>query len=156
MGAMTTSICSTSSPCRTSTWARWRTRAQHLQFGLRPCRPGNGDRRGLRQYRPGGRPRIFPQLVRRPGHLSRLVPVESEGRLHGLPGPEFFGRHRKRAGQADRGRACAACSAIPGGRRSACSSRAAGQLYRDFEFLHGDCLQQGRRGHPDACDCAGN
>ena len=46
--------------------------------------------------------------------------------------------------------------AVPRGPGAARASGAARQLYRDLELLHGDRLQQGRRGHPhDGARCSG-
>ena len=59
-------------------------------------------------------------------------------------------------GQADRGRARAARGAVPGGPGAARAPGPARQLYRDFELLHGDGLQQGRRADPhDRTPCSG-
>ena len=76
---------------------------------------GDRDRRRFRRHRGRRRPRIFPQLVGRPGDLPRLVPAEPEGRLHRLPRPELLGRHGLGRGQADRGCARASRGAIPRG-----------------------------------------
>ena len=67
------------------------------------ARSRHGHRRRLRQRRADHRPRIFPQLDRRPGHLPRLVPADLEGGPHGLPRPAVHGRHalgRRSSGSA--------------------------------------------------------
>ena len=60
---------------------------QHLQHLGHPGQARHRDRCRLRQRRADHRPRIFPQLDRRPRHLPRLVPADPEGRPHGLSRP---------------------------------------------------------------------
>jgi hypothetical protein len=87
--ANTISTSSTSSPCPTSTWARWRTRAS-TSSTTNTCWPTRDrDRRRLRQHRGDHRARIFPQLDRQPHHLPRLVPALPEGRPDRLRDQEF-------------------------------------------------------------------
>ena len=53
-----------------------------------------------------------------------------------------------KSGQTDRGRAHAADGPVSGGFGAAGAPGPARQLHRDFELLHGDRLQQGRRADP--------
>ena len=53
----------------------------------------------LRAHRERHRPRVFPQLDRRPDHLPRLVPAVPEGGPDGLPRPEFSADMRGHAVQ---------------------------------------------------------
>jgi hypothetical protein len=57
---------------------------QHLQREIRAGAARRRDRPGLRQHRPRGRARVFPQLDREPRHLPRLVPALAEGRADGI------------------------------------------------------------------------
>ena len=60
---------------------------QHLQHLGHAGAARHRDRRRFRQRRADHRPRIFPQLDRRPRHLPRLVPADAQGRPHRLPRP---------------------------------------------------------------------
>ena len=61
------------------------------------ARARHRDRLRLRQRRADHRPRVFPQLDRRPRHLPRLVPADAQGRADGLSRPAVHRRHAFRA-----------------------------------------------------------
>ena len=78
------------------------------------ARPGDRHRCRLPGDRGGDRPRVLPQLDRQPGHLPRLVPVESQGRADRLPRPGVFRRHGfARRSSASRTCACCATASSP-------------------------------------------
>ena len=79
---------------------------QYLQHLGDPGPRRHLDRLRLPERRADHRPRIFPQLDRRPGHLPRLVPADPQGRADRLPRPAVHGSDmHSSCGQADRRRA---------------------------------------------------
>src|SRR5229473_3913113 len=62
------------------------------EFTTRAGQARHRDRQRLPGHRDGDRPRIFPQLDRRPGDLPRLVPAVVEGRADRVPRPAVLGR----------------------------------------------------------------
>ena len=79
--------------------------------------PDDRDRQRLRPHRGRDRPRIFPQLDRRPHHLPRLVSALPEGRPDGFPRPGIFRRSALARGRAHRRRAGAALASVRRGCR---------------------------------------
>jgi aminopeptidase N len=77
------------------------------------ARPDTATDARFRRHRERHRARVFPQLDRQPHHLPRLVPVESEGRLHRLSRSGVLVRCRLARRQAHWGRADAARPSVP-------------------------------------------
>ncbi|MCY1215565.1 hypothetical protein D9M72_274130 [compost metagenome] len=129
---------------------------EHLQHEVRSGQPGHRHRRRLQQHRKRGRPRVLPQLERRPRDLPRLVPAVAERRPHRLPRPGVQpGPVRRRFGprrEAHRGRARAAHRPVPRRRRPHGPPGAARQLHRDQQLLHRHHLRKGCRGRSHDAD----
>ena len=121
---------------------------QHLQHEVRPGPPGDRHGRRLPGHRPGGGPRVLPQLDGQPRHLPGLVPALPEGRPDGLPGPEFRHGRALRRGDAHPGSAHPAGRPVPRGCGPHGPSHPPGELRGDQQLLHGHGLQQGGRSHP--------
>ena len=90
--------------------------------------PSTRDRYRLCRHRGGHRPRIFPQLDRRPHYLPRLVSALPQGRADGLPRP---GIHRRSAlaRRSSASATCAACARISSSRMRAPSPTRCGPSF---------------------------